>query len=212
MKNFIWDFDGNLYDTYPMMMKSFVKAMKDFDIDLSKKDIHDDYIYSKLHSFKELFIELGNKYNVDALKLSDTYHMYEHELQKKPNYFENADIVLKSIKKQGGQNFLLTHRDTVAIEFLKSDDLAQYFTDFVTSENNFARKPNPESINYLIDKYNLSKEDSVMIGDRDLDLLAGINAGIKTIYFDIDNLKDNDHATYTVKSLNDILELVNINK
>ncbi|WP_254556512.1 HAD-IA family hydrolase, partial [Salmonella enterica] len=46
------------------------------------------------------------------------------------------------------------------------------------------RKPAPESINYLLNKYKLNPKKTVMIGDRPLDIEAGNAAGISTIYFD----------------------------
>lgn len=210
MTNLIWDFDGNLYDTYPIMMKAYEKALKDFNINLTADEIQKSYVYTKLHSFKELFAELEKNelIKTTATELSDRYHKYEKAMQQKPNFFENADKVLQTVVENNGKNFLLTHRDNMAIDFLAQDGLKKYFTDFVTEDNHFARKPSPESINYLVNKYNLPKDDTFMVGDRSLDLLAGINAGVKTIYFDIDHLDDNEYAVYSVNSLNEILKII----
>lgn len=43
------------------------------------------------------------------------------------------------------------------------------------------RKPEPEMITSLAVKYGISLENSYMIGDRDVDILAGKGAGTKTI-------------------------------
>jgi phosphoglycolate phosphatase-like HAD superfamily hydrolase len=38
-QSYIWDFDGTLYDSYPIMLKAFIKTLKEygFDPDLPKK-------------------------------------------------------------------------------------------------------------------------------------------------------------------------------
>lgn len=40
-KNFIWDFDGTLYDTYPVMLDSIMQSLKqNFAIDGDRKRIY----------------------------------------------------------------------------------------------------------------------------------------------------------------------------
>lgn len=36
MKNYIWDFDGTLFDTYPAMVDGAQQALKDFGINMDK--------------------------------------------------------------------------------------------------------------------------------------------------------------------------------
>ena len=40
MKNYIWDFDGTLFDTYPAMVDGAQQALKDFGINMDKKEIY----------------------------------------------------------------------------------------------------------------------------------------------------------------------------
>ena len=62
--------------------------------------------------------------------------------------------------------------------------MTNLFSEIITSDNHLARKPDPEALTYLIDKYNLDPSETAMVGDRPLDIQAGQNAGIKTILFD----------------------------
>lgn len=60
---------------------------------------------------------------------------------------------------------------------------------------------------YLVNKYNLKVEKSVMVGDRELDIAAGHNAGMSGILFDPDKLLHQDYnADRLVYSLSDILK------
>jgi hypothetical protein len=78
----------------------------------------------------------------------------------------------KHIYTSGKHNYLYTHRGESSISFLKSYGLYDYFSDFVTLQSRFARKPSPDAINYLINKHDMTQNESIMIGDRDLDILS----------------------------------------
>lgn len=51
---------------------------------------------------------------------------------------------------EGGRNFLVSHRNHLVLDILDRVEIAHYFTEVVTSENGFARKPSPDSFLYLI--------------------------------------------------------------
>ena len=40
IKNYIWDFDGTLYDSYPAMVEGAAKALQDFGIIKDPREIY----------------------------------------------------------------------------------------------------------------------------------------------------------------------------
>ena len=201
-KNYFWDFDGTLYNSYPGMVRAFVETLKTQEIELDSKEV---YKIMREASVRKAFKLYGE--NLDIPKLRQMYHSFEEQYQDKMRLFDGAADVCRKIKENGGRNFLLTHRDSSALNILKSDNLWSYFDDFVTADNDFARKPDPESLLYLVNKYNLKVEESVMVGDRELDIAAGHNAGMSGILFDPDKLLHQDYnADRLVYSLSDILK------
>lgn len=82
-----------------------------------------------------------------------------------------------------------------------------YFSDFITSQQGFERKPSPDAINYLINKYDMIHSETIMIGDRDLDLLAAKNAGISACYFTDENEK-NDNSDYKINNFKQLCSIV----
>ena len=61
--------------------------------------------------------------------------------------------------------------------------LDSYFTEILTSQSGFARKPSPEAATYLISKYHLKPDRTFYIGDRSLDIEFAQNSGIQSINF-----------------------------
>ncbi|WP_161901101.1 HAD hydrolase-like protein, partial [Candidatus Enterococcus willemsii] len=80
--------------------------------------------------------------------------------------------------------------------------------EIVGTENNFARKPAPDAINYLTQTYQMPVEKTVMIGDRPLDIDAGKNAQVKTIFYDLEQLISDVQADYTVCSVAEMQEII----
>jgi len=89
---------------------------------------------------------------------------------------------LAKIVADGGRNFLVSHRNAQVLTILEKTGLSSYFTEVVTSENGFARKPNPESMLYLKHKYAI--RNGLVIGDREIDKEAGQAAGFDTLLVD----------------------------
>ena len=77
---------------------------------------------------------------------------------------------------------MVSHRNEQVLSLLEATEILSYFTEVVTSESGFARKPNPQSMLYLKEKYQIN--DCLVIGDRDIDRQAGQAAGFDTLLVD----------------------------
>jgi HAD superfamily hydrolase (TIGR01549 family) len=155
-----------------------------FDGDVAK--------YIKQYSIRQFAQEFANQAFVD------TYHEIEGQLQVNPIAYSEIPEILKAVVDQGGQNFILSHRDEKTWDYL--GDLKAYFTGGVTSDLGLKRKPDPEAINYLIAKYQLDPNSTIMVGDRPLDVEAGHNAHTKTLLFDEHHLFDDYAGTPIIHS------------
>ena len=70
-----------------------------------------------------------------------------------------------------------------ALTILRDLDLDVCFTEILTSQSGFARKPSPEAATYLISKYHLKPDRTYYIGDRTLDIEFAQNSGIQSTQF-----------------------------
>lgn len=206
MKNYIWDFDGTLFDTYPAMVDGAWQALKDFGISMDKKEI-----YFKMKKYSTSY--LINESNLNAKEFNELFHRYEKESTEVSRPFPETKQVLEMLKDNGGRHFILTHRLTESTwGLLKEHRLAHLIEEVVGIDQDFPRKPNPASLNYLIDTFRLERTDTMMIGDRRLDIEAGKNAGVATCLYDIDHFLGEIPADYVVGNLNEILTLQSIIK
>ena len=89
-----------------------------------------------------------------------------------------------ALEQLPGRHYLVTHRDHMAVTYLRNAGLDRYFTDFIVAEDGFPRKPAPDSLLHLIRRHGLDPAECVMIGDRPLDTAAGRNAGMLSCLLD----------------------------
>lgn len=210
-KNIIWDFDGTLFDTYPNMTFAFRTSLREENIDEDEEEIS-SYIKKSVSYAVEHY---KKKYCLDD-RFIGRFIEYEKNCEERLiNPFPGAKELCEEIKLSGGSNFIFTHREKSTKKYLKYHNMLQYFTEIVTIENGFRRKPDPQGVTYLIEKYNIDKNGALGIGDREIDVKAFKNAGIKACLFNIDNVRystDADHVVESMKELYSIIIMTSSNK
>ncbi len=183
-----WDFDGTLFDTYPLMVAAFKQTLLEMEIDDVEIDEHDIYLTMRQHDVGTAVRKYAAFYHIDEATLRQLNRQHQTHLVTQAKPFKGLEAVFTLVNQLSGANYLLTHRDDQAKQLLESFNLLQYFTDFVTSVQKFPRKPNPDSINWLIEKHHVDRKKAIMIGDRKLDVQAGNNANIASCLFDPDGI------------------------
>ncbi|KHD43905.1 HAD-IA family hydrolase [Streptococcus hongkongensis] len=170
-KDYIWDLGGTLLDNYETSTLAFLKTLEEFNLSASH-----DAVFSKLKESTAIAITTFAPYEPHFLHF---YKLNEAQALANPIWKSGAKEILRKIVADGGRNFLVSHRDRQVIYLLSHANLLEYFTEVVTSEEGFKRKPDPESILYLINKYDIT--NALVIGDREIDKQAGQGAGLESL-------------------------------
>ncbi|MDD4126011.1 MAG: HAD hydrolase-like protein [Eubacteriales bacterium] len=204
LKNFIWDFDGTLYDTYPYTIDCFIKALNDTGYEADRIEIYSlmmDTIEAAFRLYEE-------KYGIGARLRGAFKEIRKTDPLSQGGPFPYAVDVLERVIRNGGKNYMFTHRVNDVYEFMEYWDTTKYFEDIVTLADGFEPKPSPDAINYLIQKHCFDKSETIMTGDREIDVLSGANAGIYTCHI-TNNMPYNDFtADLRVGNLKDMLYLL----
>lgn len=199
---FIWDFDGTLFDTYPVMAKSLESALREYGY----SDPYNELIARLKVSSVATMAHYCEKYALGD-DFRETYRKYSTMNEGEIKVFDGAIEVCKRIVDTGGKNFIYTHRGLSTEKYMAAAGLDRYFTEYITSDNGFKRKPDPEGVIYLIEKYNLPKELTVMVGDRDVDIGAAKNAGITGCFLRGTHMECKE-ADITIDRLSQVTELI----
>lgn len=182
IKHFIWDFDGTLFDTYPIIIRNLRMALAQFGHDCDPTDA----MRRMLDTIPAARNHYADAFGIDRQALADAYEVYHRqanaELAAPP--MEGVRTVLQRICESGRHNYIFTHRKVWETRlYLEKYGLDGYFTDLLGPESEgFALKPAPDAVLHLMKKHGMAAGETVMIGDRDCDLGSGRNAGVGAVH------------------------------
>ena len=177
---FIWDLDGTLLDSYEAILAGIEETYRQFSIPYNKEEVR---AFILKYSVQDLLEQVAEERGLDPVKLNQVRAQSLAEKNAQVILMPGAREVLAWADKQGIQQFVYTHKGDNALTILRDLGLDVYFTEILTSQSGFARKPNPEAATYLISKYHLKPERTFYIGDRTLDIDFAQNSGIQSINF-----------------------------
>lgn len=183
VRHFIWDFDGTLFDTYPMIIGQIQEALGQFGCAIEPLELMEQL----LHTVGTALAYCAEKFSIDDIQLNDAYsqlHQASALLPVAPP-MESVEAVLSAVVARGGKNFIFTHRVLPSTQaYLDKYGLRHYFSHIIAPDTpGFAWKPAPDAIGHLLDAYRLDPREVAMVGDREIDLQSGRAAGVRCIHY-----------------------------
>ena len=177
---FIWDLDGTLLDSYEAILAGIEETYRQFSLPYNKKEVR---AFILKYSVQDLLVQVAEERGLDADRLNQVRAQSLAEKNAQVILMPGGREVLAWANQQGIQQFVYTHKGDNALTILRDLGLDVYFTEILTSQSGFARKPSPEAATYLISKYHLKPNRTFYIGDRTLDIEFAQNSGIQSINF-----------------------------
>lgn len=179
MTAFIWDLDGTLIDSYEAIMEALEATYRAFDFqDWDKEAIH---AYILKESVGQLLEKKAGETGTSLAQLKAFFNDEQTKRDDKIKLLPSSKEALAFADKEGIQQFMYTHKGASTQAVLENLGIKSYFTEILTGASGFERKPHPEGVYYLMDKYKLNPHDTYYIGDRKLDVEVAKNAGIRSI-------------------------------
>ena len=194
---FIWDLDGTLLDSYEAILSGIEETFGQFSIPYDKEKVRE---FILRYSVQDLLEQVAEERNLDAEVLNQVRAQSLAEKNAQVILMPGAGEVLAWADQARIQQFVCTHKGDNAFTILRDLGLESYFTEILTSQSGFARKPSPEAATYLLDKYQLNLDNTYYIGDRTLDVEFAQNSKIQSINF----LESSYEGNYRIQALADI--------
>jgi phosphoglycolate phosphatase-like HAD superfamily hydrolase len=181
LKNIIWDVDGTLFDTYPAIARAFRLALNALGRDSPLDLIGGPARASMDECIRALAAEHG--LTGDQITVGFSAHYAATKPEDEPP-FEGVVQVCEHVRRIGGKNLIVTHRSRRGTErLLAGNNMQHYFAGWLTADDGYPRKPDPAAFNAAMQLHHLKREETLAVGDRDLDIRAGRAAGLFTVRF-----------------------------
>ena len=203
VRHLFWDFDGTLFDSYPEICGSFMKGLR--DLGLGHLLDHQSLMRLMKASIGHAAQWCADQSGLTREEIMAPYRVYHNQPHSDPPY-DGLEECLHRLHEAGYHHYLYTHSRQSAIDQLKREDLWKYFDDAVIGSDGFPLKPAPDALLALMERNHLNPNECAMIGDRDIDALAGHNAGMKGVLFDPDDYFPDFRPELTVRSMAELTE------
>ena len=194
---FIWDLDGTLLDSYEAILSGIEETFGQFAIPYDKGKVRE---FILKYSVQDLLVQVAEERKLDVEVLNQVRAQSLAEKNAQVVLMSGAREVLNWADQAGIQQFVYTHKGDNALTILRDLGLESYFTEILTSQSGFARKPSSEAATYLIDKHQLNPDNTYYIGDRTLDVEFAQNSGIQSLNF----LESTYEGNHRIQALADI--------
>lgn len=204
IKNILWDVDGTLFDTYPAITFAISKSLNDLGQSFPLNLI--DGLARQ--SIKDCLDTLSQRFKLDPemlhLRFAEAYQTVP--LANQPP-FPGISDVCTLIRHLGGLNVIVTHRSVNSTQqLLSAHALHTWFAGILSIEQGYPRKPDPAMLEAAIHQFKMDRSETLMVGDRALDLQAGRAAGTRTCLFGKSPLPE--PADYCIDNYDQLLSIL----
>lgn len=193
----VWDFDGTLFDSYEHIYASFRNALAECGITDDEQTMRKHVVVSVREAADHYRKEFGAPDN-----LVEIYQRWGSRIEfAHIRPYGGAEQVLAKIVESGRRNHMYTHRGESTFAYLDHYGLRQYMTQIITGLDPFPPKPDPGALLHLQATQHIEASRMLMVGDREIDLLASKRAGGAGCFFNTNNLPVPTCADFTIASL-----------
>ncbi|MCJ7642516.1 MAG: HAD family hydrolase [Desulfobacterales bacterium] len=191
----IYDCDGVLFDS----LEANRKLYNDLAISIGRSPLQDEEVnYVHSHTVFESihFIfrddEVSEKKALERLKGID-FKDYIVYMKMEPHLLE----ALSRLKEGGVRRAINTNRTTSMPYIMERFGLWPYFDMVVTALDVKHPKPHPESIEKILTALNLNKDETLFVGDSEVDRQTAESCGVRFIAYKnreiVENIFIDDH-------------------
>jgi len=214
----IWDFELNSKETlWDLHLKYELEAkgINNFDEFYNIYSVHNHRLWDRYSKgfikqeelrWKRIYLSLLDYKIADEALSKEMSLDYLTILPDKKNLFPYTIEILEYLKSKNYTMHLITNGfESVQFKKIKNSNLADYFTEVITSEASNSLKPNKEIFEYALKASGAKLETSIMIGDNeDADIQGAINVGMDSIFVNHLQIQPTVPATHTIIHLKEL--------
>lgn len=181
----VFDLDGTLLNTLDDIADSCNRALVEFGYPKRTIDEIRSFVGNGLGVLIEKALPDSKRTDDFEAVLDTMKKIYAENCLVKTGPYDGVLSMLEKISSSGIKCAIVSNKPDEQVKELSKMFFAQYINvDVSIGEKESAgirRKPAPDSVLAILDKWKIQKENVVYVGDSDVDIATANNAGIKCI-------------------------------
>lgn len=179
-KNIFFDLDGTVTDSGPGIVKSVQYALRCYGIDEPDLDKLNSFVGPPLYKSFMNYLDCSEEEAKEAVECYREYYaengLYDNKL------YDGIESLLYNLKEKGYKIILASSKPRIYVKRILSYFRIMRYFDYVEgSELDSQRTDKGELLAYVLKKWDLRPEESVMIGDRKYDIEGAKANGMDSI-------------------------------
>ncbi len=198
VKAVLFDLDGVLIDSYNAWLPAFNDIREQYGKPPISEGDYRRFVWSQ--PSEEIVARFFPGEDLGKIRglMSENFSKYIG----KARLLEGADKVPAQLKELGFKLAIVSNSPNAMVkEILGHFGILEYFDEVLGGDDVKSSKPSPEMVLTACGKLRVGVEDAVLVGDNEVDVQAGRNAGIKSIGVGV-------QGDYRVEGLDEIPEIL----
>lgn len=197
-------------DSSNTIYKSTIKALNLYGIQANIPEDEFNYLIGK--HFNDIFAH----FNVSVDSFTEFIKIYKSVYFDFIDYSSLYPKIIETLKKLKDEemkiSLLTTKAQDQAEKIIEHFELSEYFDLLMGRRDEIEHKPSPQPLLMICNSLKVSAKQTLMIGDTELDIQCGKNAGAKTCavsygYRSIEQL-DKEKPDYIIKDITGLNSIV----
>ena len=192
LKAVIFDMDGVIVDTEPLLAKTVTQALKNQGIKLTTKEYLEHWTKNG-GNIKQYIKNKNIAFDFDLYR-KEKREIYSSLLKQKIPIIEGAVEAIKILHKKYQLALVSSSDNAFVNQILDSTDIKKYFSVVVGGDDVKLGKPDPEGFLLAARKLGVLPEECVVLEDAEKGIVAAKAAKMKAIAIPNKYTKDNDFS------------------
>lgn len=180
----IFDLDGTLTDTIESLAYSVGMTLKEMGLSEITKEQCQSFVGNGARYLVDRSIRAAGDENGE--RLEEAMEIYGRIFDENCTYhvtpYEGIREALSRLRKEGIRLAVLSNKPHRQTEKVARAIFGDCVFDVVQGQQEgIERKPAPDGIYAVLEKLSVSREECLYVGDSEVDIATGKNAGVKTV-------------------------------
>ena len=180
----IFDLDGTLTDTLDSLTYSVNETMKEMNLKSITRQQCRMFVGNGSRVLLEKTLEVSGDAGKD--RIEEAMEVYDRIFKVNCTYkvvpYEGIDKLLASLKENNIKLAVLSNKPDREVKSVVSKIFGDGVFEIARGQmEGVPRKPDPSAVFAIVDELDVLKEEVMYIGDSEVDIHTGNNAGVKTV-------------------------------
>lgn len=177
----IFDMDGTILNTIDDLAASLNAVLEKSGFPTRTMDEVISFVGDGLRTLIERGVPDGSDSETVDRVLADFKAYYAVHCADRTAPYDGIIELMKNLRTNGCMTAVVSNKVDDAVQELCKKYFDGLFDYAVGERSGILRKPAPDSVNEVLEKLNVSRENAVYIGDSEVDIKTAENAGMDSI-------------------------------